>query len=242
MIRLRRICPTNLCAKPPIYLGKGHLVSENMLSFLRATAPPRLNRADCNPVTYEDGASAIEFIEEPGQFFLRNTHPPYNKDDPSLVNPPLHYHIHQTEHFRVCSGEVNLYRDHAEEPWKVLGPDGSTASVPNAVYHTLRNASTRNPLVLDVGLTPEDKASEERFFRNFFGYLDDCKRAKQEPSLFQLMVFLRHADTPLGLPLPTQWLRLAGSRAFTNIMGLIGEWVLGYQPSYSEYYLPRKGI
>jgi mannose-6-phosphate isomerase-like protein (cupin superfamily) len=25
--------------------------------------------------------------------------------------PPLHYHIHQTEHFRIESGECHLFKD-----------------------------------------------------------------------------------------------------------------------------------
>ncbi|CAK7217054.1 hypothetical protein SCUCBS95973_003021 [Sporothrix curviconia] len=162
------------------------------------------------------------------------------------MNPPLHYHIDQTESFRILLGECHLFNTTADVPWKTLSakdPDGlKTASIPNTIYHTLQNASTSEHLILDVKLSPEDAEGEQMFFRNFFGYLDDCRIAGQPPSFFQLMVFLKAADTPLGLPMPTQWLRVVVSRVFMNVMGWWGEWVLGYEKTYEEYYTERKDI
>ncbi len=90
--------------------------------------------------------------------------------------------------------------------------------------------------MLDIHLTPETYENEQKFFRNFFGYLDDCKKAKEQPSFFQLMVFLHSADTPLALPLPNEWLGRVVSRAFLIVVAGWGRWVLGYKQSYEEYY------
>lgn len=217
-----------------------------MFAFLRQPLPPKLNRADQNPIYYENGTSALEFLENPEDYLLRNTHPPYNKDDPSIMNPPFHYHINQTEHFRIVSGECHLFKDTKSASWKTLSakePAGlRTASIPNQIYHTLQNVSSTEPLVLDVSLTPENYEGEQRFFRNFFGYLDDCKRVGQKPSLFQLMVFLRSSDTPLGLPMPSKTVGVFASRIFMNFMAFVGERLLGYDSTYDEYYVERKRV
>lgn len=216
-----------------------------MLSFLKAPLPPRTNRAADNPIIYEDGASLLEFRSSGADYLLRNMHPPFDKNKPrSIMVPPFHYHIHQTEHFRIVEGSCHLFRDTADKPWKTLSakdPDAAkTAFISKGLYHTINNASATEPLVLDVNLTPEDVEGEERFFRNFFGYLDDCRKAGQSPSLFQLMVFLRGADTPLGLPMPTKWLGIVVSKIFLILMGWVGYWILGYKESYPEYYVEKK--
>lgn len=154
--------------------------------------------------------------------------------------PPLHYHIDQAEAFRIVQGEGHIFRNSTDKPWVTLSandPHGlKTAVIPKLDYHTIHNASTTEPMIMDVHLSPEDYVSEERFFRNFFGYLDDCKRAGQEPSLFQLMVFLKASDTPLGLGNSAGWLGHLWSRVFYETTSWWGYWVLGYQPSYQEYY------
>jgi mannose-6-phosphate isomerase-like protein (cupin superfamily) len=216
-----------------------------MFAFLRPSLPPKTNRAGESLIVYEDGASFLEFRQTGGSdYLLRNQHPPFNKDNPSIMVPPFHFHLHQTEHFRIVSGECHLFKDTADKPWKTLSaqdPQGlKTAFIPPNEYHTINNASTTEPLVLDVSLTPEDVEGEERFFRNFFGYLDDCRKAGQQPSIFQLMVFLRSSDTPLGLPVKPKWLALLLSRMFMHSMGFFGRWILGYQSSYEEYYHEKK--
>ncbi|KAH6874683.1 hypothetical protein B0T10DRAFT_532824 [Thelonectria olida] len=207
-----------------------------MLSFLHDTL-----------IVYEDGASSLEFRKSSeSEYLIRNMHPPFDKKNPSIVTPPFHIHIHQTEHFRIVSGTCHLFKDTADKPWKTLSakdPDApKTASIPPKTYHTINNASETEPLVIDVSLTPEDVEAEERFFRNFFGYLDDCRKAGQQPSLFQMFVFLRSSDTPLALPIAPTWLGLAASQTFMHAMGFFGTWVLGYKTSYEEYYRERKTI
>lgn len=206
-----------------------------------------LTRASNNPVMCEDGASSLEFRSDDTDYFLKNVHPPFDAKKPqSIMVPPLHYHIHQAEHFRIVEGSCHVFRDDVAQPWKTLSasePDApKTAVIPKQIYHTIRNTSATQPLVLEVNLTPQDSESEERFFRNFFGYLDDCRRSSQSPSFFQLMVFFQSADTPLGLPMPSRWLGIVVSRIFLNLMGWWGYWVLGYQDTYSEYYTEKKAI
>lgn len=217
-----------------------------MFSFLRAPLPPKTNRVGHNPIIYEDGASSLEFREAGADYLLINKHPPFDKERPSIMVPPFHYHIHQAEHFRIRSGACHLFKGTADGPWKSLSADDpnalKTAIIPKGTYHTIHNASTTEPVVLDVNLSPEDFEGEQRFFRNFFGYLDDCRKANQSPSLFQLMVFLKAADTPLALPMPAEWLGRVVSRVFTNLMGFWGKWALGYKDSYAEYYQEKKHV
>ncbi|KKK23358.1 hypothetical protein ARAM_002165 [Aspergillus rambellii] len=176
-----------------------------MFSFLRASLPPKTFRADDNPIYYEDGASSLEFQAAGSEYLLRNQHPAWDPKKPSIMVPPFHWHIHQTEHFHVVSGTCHLFRDYATTPWITISTTDpalpTKAVIPKQVYHTINNASTTEPLVLDVNLTPEDYEGEQRFFRNFFGYLDDCRKAGVPPNPFQLFVFLHAADTPLGIPM-----------------------------------------
>jgi hypothetical protein len=154
--------------------------------------------------------------------------------------PPFHWHINQTEHFSIVQGTCHLFKDTAEKPWVTLSATNSsfpkTAAIPKKVYHTIHNASTAEPMVLNVNLTPEDAEGEQRFFRNFFGYLDDCKTAGVRPSIFQLFVFLKEADTPLGVRLPSRWLSLLASRILLSSVAWYGRYILGYKMSYPEYY------
>lgn len=80
---------------------------------------------------------------------------------------------------------------------------------------------------------------QERFFRNFFSYLDDCVMTKTEPSIFQLLLFLYGADTPLAVPVPgPRWIGRSISWLVMYIAGvIIGEYLLGYQITYKEYYV-----
>lgn len=94
--------------------------------------------------------------------------------------------------------------------------------------------------MVDIQLDPEDYENEQRFFRNFFGYLDDCKGAGAAPSLFQLMVFLRSADTPLALPVGNEAVGVWVSWVFMVVVAGWGKWVLGYKESYPEYYESSK--
>jgi hypothetical protein len=106
----------------------------------------------------------------------------------------------------------------------------TTAVVPRMTYHSFQDASATEPLVIDVNLPPGDFEREGRFFRNFFDYLDDCKKAGQDPSPFQPMVFLKSADKPLGLPVG-----FVASRLLQDVMAWWWRSILGYKSSYAEH-------
>jgi mannose-6-phosphate isomerase-like protein (cupin superfamily) len=210
-----------------------------MFSFLRATAPARTNNASNNPIIYEGGLSSVTFHPPGSQSIMTHKLPPNTPENGvSIIQPPFHYHIYQTEYFHIRSGSGNFYRGLDPKPFTLSDAPGAsrTASIPAGQYHRFENASKTEDFVLEIHLTPESYEDEQRFFRNFFGYLDDCKQAKVEPSLFQLLVFLHSADTPLALPLPTEWLGRWVSRVFLIAVAGWGRLGLGYKDSYSEYY------
>ena len=181
-----------------------------MLSFLRASAPARTNNAANNPIIYENGTSSMTFRQPGSDYIMTHRLPPKKHEkDISVIEPPHHYHVYQDEYFHVQSGSGKFYRGFSKEPFARLtgAPGGqSTASVKAGQFHKFENASSTEDLVVDIHLSPESYENEQRFFRNFFGYLDDCKTAKVQPSLFQLLVFLHSADTPVAIPLPIDWM------------------------------------
>ena len=210
-----------------------------MLSFLRAPSPPRTNQASSSVVKYEDGKAIIEFHGPNQPIEMTHTVPPGD----TVMKPPLHYHIRQVEIFRALSGTGNFYLGMDKEPTVVLKPGEGTVEIPRARYHRFENASTTEDFVVGVQLDPEDDVLEQRFFRNFMGYLDDCKKAKTAPSVFQLFVFLQAADISLALPMPHPALETTvgrwASRAVSVAVAAVGK-LMGYQSSYSEYYLGTK--
>jgi mannose-6-phosphate isomerase-like protein (cupin superfamily) len=211
-----------------------------MFSFFRPALPVRTNNATNNPIVYENGISSVTFRPEGSDYVMTHRIPPDSKENGiSIITPPFHYHIYQDEFFHVQSGIGNFYRGIDPKPFAVLsGEPGaqSTATVNAGRYHRFENASETDDLVVDIHLTPESYENEQRFFRNFFGYLDDCKKSKSAPSFFQLMVFLHSADTPLAIPLPWEWLGKVASRILLTSAAFWGRWVLGYRQNYTEYY------
>lgn len=146
-----------------------------MLSFLRAAAPPRTNNASNNPIIYESGLSSMEFHAPESVFIMTHRLPPTSAmPDPSIFQPPLHYHIHQSEYFNIRSGTGNFYKGQDPKPFITLSSaEGAPKRLPflGGRYHRFENASETEELVLDVNLTPEDYENEQKFFRNFFWVL-----------------------------------------------------------------------
>ncbi|POR38887.1 Kynurenine formamidase [Tolypocladium paradoxum] len=211
-----------------------------MFSFLRAPLPPRTNNTENNPIIYEAGRSSVTFAAPGSDYIMTHRIPPTTKEHGiSIIEPPFHYHIYQDEFFHVQSGKGRFFRGVDPKPFAVLSgePGGqATASVKAGRYHRFENASETEDLVVDIHLTPESYESEQRFFRNFFGYLDDCKTAGTPPSFFQLMVFLHSADTPFAVSLPWEWMGKMASRLLLWTVAYWGRFVLGYKQNYPEYY------
>lgn len=205
-----------------------------MLPFLRAQVP-RTQSAAQNPVEYEDGRSSQTFHGPQDEYLMTQVVPPTRQR--SFLEPPTHFHTSQTERFRVQRGTANFYMPYQQTGPTVVGARG-TAVVPERTFHRFENASDVQPLVLDIGLSPKDRQLEERFFRNFFGYLDDCRKAKVEPSIFQLLLFLDSVGAPLWISLPgPEWLSRWVAWLFTKLAGIVvGRLLLGYRATYPEYY------
>ncbi|KAK6201767.1 hypothetical protein LQW54_009346 [Pestalotiopsis sp. IQ-011] len=209
-----------------------------MFSFFRPSLPARTNNAVNNPIFYEQGRSSVTFHAPDAKYVMTHVLPPTTKEHGiSIIQPPFHYHIHQDEFFQLQKGTASIYMGTEPRPFTTLSEDGqTTAVIPARRYHRFENASKVEDLVIDVHLSPDSYEKEQRFFRNFFGYLDDCKTNKSAPSLFQLMVFLHDADTPLAVPLPYEWLGRIASRILLTSAAFWGSRVLGYKPSYPEYF------
>jgi mannose-6-phosphate isomerase-like protein (cupin superfamily) len=213
------------------------------LSFLRAPSPPKTHNASNSLTIYEDGTSSVEYHSLGSKYMMTHTIPPtHPQSGPSIIQPPFHYHIYQTEHFQVLSGTANMYFGLNPKPSAILSSGKrSTASLGPQRYHRFENASSSEVLKINISLEPEEYENESRFFRNFFGYLDDCKKCGMEPSIFQLFVFLESADTPLAVPMPVEWLEGVGvwvSWVLMVFVAWIGKYLLGYRDTYAEYYSP----
>ncbi|KAF5624116.1 ankyrin repeat domain protein [Fusarium tjaetaba] len=217
-----------------------------MLSFLRSSGPARTQNAQNNPILYEGGKSSVTFSGPGSKYIMTHRIPPTDKENGvSIIAPPFHYHIYQDEFFRVQSGKGNFYRGLDPKPFAVLSDDPggqATASVKAGYFHRFENATEDRDLVVDIHLTPESYENEQQFFRNFFGYLDDCKASGSAPSIFQLLVFLHSADTPLVIPIPWEFVGRVVSRILLTTAAYWGRFVLGYKQTYPEYYDAKKSI
>ena len=210
-----------------------------MLSFLRCDVPKRTTTAHLNPITYESGRSKQLFHRHTARYMMTHSIPPSTPSSEgkpafrSMFNPPLHFHMYQREEFHVQSGHARFYISgathsrHADE----------SIFIPVEAYHRFENASPSEDLIVDIALDPRDAVMEERFFRNFFAYLGDCKNMGRGPSIFQLLLFLYTVDGPLAVPIPGRLGR--GVSWFVMFVAgvVVGEWLLGYRRSYREYYV-----
>jgi mannose-6-phosphate isomerase-like protein (cupin superfamily) len=209
-----------------------------MLSFLRACGPVKRDIAANNPVTFQHDPGSIIFHPTANRYFMTHVIPPK-----SFLNPPTHIHFWQTEYFNVQEGTGIWYLptdSDASKRQQVKKAGDEPIHLPAGTYHRFENSSDTEQLVVDIRIDPETvpRGMEEMFFRNFFGYLDDCMASKTAPSLFQLALFLYTVDSALAIPIPgPEWLKLWTSKTMGWVLGIaIGSWLLGYKPTYHEYY------
>ncbi|KAF9771642.1 hypothetical protein IL306_010698 [Fusarium sp. DS 682] len=101
-------------------------------------------------------------------------------------------------------------------------------------------APVQEDLVFKVWAEPQnlDRGFDERFLRNYLGYLKDCEDQHIQPSTFQLALLGWSSDTLLS---PSWWVPLWMLKLFHFIFAqLVARLLLGYQAAYPEY-TPRKG-
>jgi quercetin dioxygenase-like cupin family protein len=215
------------------------------LSFLRRTEPPRTRTSHLNPVASPDVTNSefiIHYDHTPEQGHYSHTQ---SFGAPTKAAPPPHYHLVQSETFTVLKGSGLWYRWGAKP---IRLSKGDVITIPARAWH--RFECTPDPseaLEVQVSYDREAAEREERFFRNLQSYIGDCYRNGQEMSVWQLMVwtmwFGMSIDVTDGLfvslgPLG-EFANFMLSVLVTWSMGIWGEYVLGYERSYEEYYLEK---
>ncbi|KAF4581812.1 hypothetical protein EYR40_002830 [Pleurotus pulmonarius] len=147
----------------------------------------------------------------------------------SIVTPPYHYHIYQTEIFEPKRGVMCYLLEGKEYKASV----GDVVMVQPGQRHTFwSDQDAEEGLHVDItvrGGGPR-KGLDEAFFHNLFGYMDSLRQQGQAPSIFQMLAFMDSADVvladiPFGL-----------GKLMNVVVGRwIGRYLLGYQPSYKIY-------
>ncbi|KAF4564085.1 Cupin 2 conserved barrel domain-containing protein [Pleurotus pulmonarius] len=147
----------------------------------------------------------------------------------SVVTPPYHYHIYQTEIFEPKRGVMCYLLEGKEYKASV----GDVVTVQPGQRHTFwSDQDAEEGLHVDItvrGGGPR-KGLDEAFFHNLFGYMDSLRQRNQSPSIFQMLAFMDSADVvladiPFGL-----------GKLMNVVVGRwIGRYLLGYQPSYKIY-------
>lgn len=147
----------------------------------------------------------------------------------SVVTPPYHYHIYQTEIFEPKQGVMCYLLEGSEHKARV----GDVVTVLPGQRHTFwSDQDADEGLHVDItvrGGGPR-KGLDESFFHNLFGYTDSLRRQNLSPSIFQMLAFMDAADVVLAdVPL--------GLGRVVGVVGgrWIGRYLLGYEPSYKIF-------
>ena len=216
-----------------------------MLSFL-AQSVPRTETAHQNPLISREGVAVTHFLtpEKTDEAFLMRQTYKIDKLKEFMKKyrkysfaPPYHFHWDQSETFVIEKGSMVVKVDGKEQTF--YAKDGPL-KIEAGAYHTFDiGLSTNEDLVMKVNSQPEIGATDEKFFRNLFSYLDDCHKAGMKPSLFQMLLFIHDADASLAIgSVPSGVGRFVGKWVLGYIGGkVIGEKLLGYKSSYEEYYI-----
>ncbi|KAL6695687.1 hypothetical protein J3F84DRAFT_349002 [Trichoderma pleuroticola] len=210
-----------------------------MVSAWQLWLSPRPQRsviAFSSHIYSSDNAALFEFLkEDDGRWVVRESHyinNPLVKD--GLSGPPLHIHWKQAEYFQVEQGVIGIHKDRKQV--RATKDDG-VIEVPAGTRHKFwAHPSSQEDLIFKVWAEPQglDNSFDEKFIRNLIGYQRDCKMANMAPSIFQLMLICYDCAT---LATPPFWTPLWLLRSVQYILAYwIGGRLLGYEPSYPEYY------
>lgn len=143
-----------------------------MLSFL-AKHPPRTRIAHLSKIPFDDGRSSIEFKAPSDRYLVINRIPPASVQETSTdgnhttpsppncaLNPPLHWHSKQDEFFHVLEGKAAFFLGGRSE----IAVAGDVVIIPEGQFHTFRNASQQDELVVEFVLEPQNRDRDEEFF------------------------------------------------------------------------------
>jgi len=207
-------------------------------------APVRSHTAENKEVVTYGGAVGHSWHKrEPNQSVSMTIRldPKYNAHLPPVknpANPPYHWHLKQREDFRIQQGSV-IFTVDGKDITKTKA-DGLLSLQPKT-YHTFRaDPNSPEEIIMLVTAQPEDGGITERFFRNIYGYNEDCIEQKLSPNICQIFLFLDSSDTYPVLPGP-KFIAQPLSRFLTYFLGtVIGKHILGLKESYDEYYKPTE--
>ncbi|KAF9731669.1 hypothetical protein PMIN06_007734 [Paraphaeosphaeria minitans] len=207
-----------------------------------APAQPQTFTAGNDPLTKFDGA--IEMANLPPaphrQFafhgFMRPWLGIYAKLIAGGKKPPTHFHVHQTEFFRVLKGNlsvdingrrVDLTREHGEY------------SVPPFTHHVVYGTPGTEDNEVEFEVSAEEKrdgqyAMDQPFFENWYGYQEDVFQRGVTLDFIQVLAMFDAGDTYLS---PPAWVpfRTFLSIWFTVVVGRYIGGLLGYAPFYPEW-------
>ncbi|KAK2613979.1 hypothetical protein N8I77_000844 [Diaporthe amygdali] len=220
-----------------------------MLSFL-ARRVPRTNISHLDILTLDSGRSVAEFRPPTDRYLVTNRLPPAasaskaarlglpHRGANSSLAPPLHRHYWQEETFHIISGTARFTLGAGRDAGEQLASAGQVVVIPRREAHTFCNASEDAELEVEFVLDPASRETDEAYFRNVWGYRDDCSKAGVKRSLFQALLFMQHGGVVMALPGPESISRPLG--LLLNYIGgvIIGKWLLGYSGCYPEYYRP----
>lgn len=227
--------------------------------------PPRSRTAGQSKITMDDGRSSMVFRDpsEPYQILVQVPRQATDEEVASgaarskpntVVVPPYHWHIHQSETFHIRKGTMRATVEGSE----VLVGEGKSITIPAQAYHTLRNASEKEELLYELVYDPASWEMTEKFFSetsrrscpaageatdpsegNLQSYLEDCRKHGVKPNIVQEIMILHAAEVVPALPGPKFIAKPAALLLNYVLAVLVGQWLLGWSDSYPEYYHPR---
>ena len=139
-----------------------------MLSFL-TRHPPRTRVAHLQKIHFDEGRSMIEFKPPSDRYLVINRLPPTTQssgddNEPCPPNcalaPPIHWHASQDETFHVLEGQARFFLDGQAR----VAAAGDVVHIPQQAYHTFRNASKIQDLLIEFVLEPQSRERDEAFF------------------------------------------------------------------------------
>ncbi len=216
-----------------------------MLSFF-AHPPHRTNISSQQSFTSSDGAVTTEFITpqyEGDNFKIRQTFH-LNKiqqirntgKEPEIIFHKEIFHWNKSENFTLESGKLASHCEGRFHTYYSAVIDFEAYPGWSHIFEVYSDKENED------GVFTRKLENGEKFFRNLFGYLDDCQKANIKPDIFQILLILHDNQTSLTVPkIPAKIRKFFGKWVLGYIGGkIIGEKILGYRSSYPEYYVERK--
>ncbi|KAJ5658155.1 uncharacterized protein N7484_001804 [Penicillium longicatenatum] len=212
-----------------------------------------------NPLVQFDGKIQTQFLEPPPgtAFQIMQTYKALKKEDRSGAyrGPPPHFHVHQTERFKVLKGRIGV---EINEEVRILRPGDEVAVCPAGNIHRFfvdtgdvsltdqekKDWDGESILMVNATDSGKDFVLDRIFLENWYGIRVDSFKFGNKIDFIQQCCTFDGGDHYLPFPsnLPnfiskpwSVWIRTFLGYWITI---LVGRWVgglLGYQPYYREY-------